>query len=90
VTKWIGTLCLKRASRNTFTITKEHDIHVSVDRTISQTEHKWTWDGDTSYTHFRAKYLTSWEGFDHNFAAKDTRMNNDTRVVLSVSRMFSL
>jgi uncharacterized protein (TIGR02001 family) len=78
---------------HTFTIAEGHDIRVNVDRSKSQDEDKWAWDGDKYYNHYRAEYMTNWEGFDFNVAAEDTSMNNDvsdSRVVLSVSRTFTL
>ncbi|MGI2173419.1 TorF family putative porin [Shewanella ulleungensis] len=78
---------------HTFTIAEGHDIRVSFDRSTSNDKNKWSWDGDKSYNHYRAEYMTSWEGFDFNVAVEDTSMDtdlSDTRAVLSVSRTFNL
>ena len=69
-----------------------HDIRISFDRSTSQDEDKWSWNGDDAYNHYRVEYMTSWKGFDFNLAAEDTSMdtdNSDTRAVLSVSRTFA-
>ncbi len=77
---------------HTFSIAEGHDIRVSIDRSTSDDENKWAWDGDDAYTHYRAEYMTSWKGFDWNLAVEDTSMDYDAadaRVVLSVSRTFN-
>ncbi|NRD72964.1 hypothetical protein HQQ94_06870 [Shewanella sp. VB17] len=76
---------------HTFTLAEGHDIRLSVDRSTSLDEDKYDWDGDKSYNHFRAEYMTSWKGFNFNLAVEDTSMNWDTsdeRVVVSVARTF--
>ncbi|GIU32076.1 hypothetical protein TUM4644_31990 [Shewanella colwelliana] len=76
---------------HTFTVAEGHDIRVSFDRSTSQDEDKWSWNGKDAYNHYRVEYMTSWKGFDFNLAAEDTSMDtdsSDTRAVLSVSRTF--
>ncbi|KGJ94780.1 TorF family putative porin [Thalassotalea sp. ND16A] len=81
---------------HTFAISEGHDIRVSVDRSTSDDVNKWGWGNnfdDESYNHYRIEYMTSFSGFDFNLAAEDTSMDWDTadsRVVLSVSKTFSL
>ncbi|MCG9737756.1 TorF family putative porin [Shewanella insulae] len=77
---------------HTFTLAEGHDIRISFDRSTSQDEDKWSWNGDDAYNHYRVEYMTSWKGFDFNLAAEDTSMDtdiSDTRAVLSVSRTFA-
>lgn len=76
---------------HTFTIADGHDIRISFDRSTSKDVAKWAWDGDESYNHYRAEYMTSFKGFDFNLAVEDTSMNTDTadtRAVLSIARTF--
>jgi len=79
---------------HTFNISEGHDIRVSADRSTSNDTSKWAWgNGDKSYNHYRIEYSTSWKGLDINLAAEDTSMDWDTadsRVVLSISKTFSL
>ena len=78
---------------HTFTLAKGHDIRISFDRSLSDDENKWAWDGDNGYNHYRLEYMTSYKGFDFNLAWEDTDMDidvADSRVVFSVSRTFSL
>ncbi|GGB48520.1 TorF family putative porin [Shewanella inventionis] len=78
---------------HTFNIAEGHDIRISFDRSTSNDKNKWSWDGDKSYNHYRAEYMTSWEGFDINVAVEDTSMDtdlSDTRALVSVSRTFTL
>jgi|TARA_R110002126_G_scaffold275038_1_gene420396 uncharacterized protein (TIGR02001 family) len=78
---------------HTFTVAEGHDIRVSFDRSTSQDENKWAWGDSDSYNHYRAEYMTSWEGFDFNLAVEDTSLDSDisdTRAVVSVARTFSL
>jgi len=79
---------------HTFTVSEGHDVRVSVDRSTSNDTVKWSWgNGDKSYNHYRIEYMTSWKGLDINLAAEDTSMDWDTadsRVVLSISKTFSL
>ena len=78
---------------HTFTLADGHDIRVSFDRSMSDDENKWAWDGTDAYNHYRVEYMTSYKGFDFNLALEDTNMDiktADSRVVLSVSRTFGL
>jgi len=79
---------------HTFEVSEGHNVRVSFDRSTSTDAAKWVWgNGDKSYNHYRVEYMTSVGGFDINLAAEDTNMDWDTadsRVVLSVSRTFSL
>lgn len=77
---------------HTFTVAEGHDIRISFDRSTSNDEDKWTWDGDDAYNHYRIEYMTSYNGFDFNLAVEDTSMDldtADTRAVFAVSRTFS-
>ncbi|ACA85487.1 TorF family putative porin [Shewanella woodyi] len=76
---------------HTFTLAEGHDIRVSIDRSTSKDINKFAWEGDESYNHFRAEYMTNLKGFDFNLAVEDTSMEMDTadtRVVLSIARTF--
>jgi uncharacterized protein (TIGR02001 family) len=80
---------------HTFEVAPGHSVRVSFDRSTSADEAKWFWGeiGKDAYNHYRVEYMTSWKGFDFDLALEDTSMNidtADTRVVLSVSRTFSL
>lgn len=78
---------------HTFEVTPGHSVKVSFDRSTSADKAIWGWDGNDAYNHYRVEYMTSWKGFDFDLALEDTNMNistADTRVVLSVSRTFSL
>ena len=80
---------------HTFEVAPGHSVKVSFDRSTSADENKWYWgqEGKDAYNHYRVEYMTSWKGFDFDIALEDTNMNidtADTRVVLSVSRTFSL
>lgn len=78
---------------HTIEVAPGHSIKFSADRSTSADKNKWAWDGGKSYNHVRIAYMTSWEGFDFDIAVEDTSMDIDTadaRVVLSVSRTFSL
>ncbi|WDE13429.1 TorF family putative porin [Thalassomonas haliotis] len=78
---------------HTFTVAEGHDIRISFDRSLSENENKYAWDGKNGYNHYRLEYLTSYKGFDFNLALEDTNMDIDTadsRVVFSVSRTFGL
>ena len=55
---------------HTFELAQGHSIRVSFDRSISDNEQKWAWDGSDAYNHYRAEYMTSWKGFDFNLAAQ--------------------
>ena len=74
-------------------IAEGHNIRISADRSTSGDEKAWAWDGGKSFNHFRLAYQTSWQGFNVELAAEDTSMDYDAadgRVVLSLSRSFSL
>jgi len=80
---------------HTFEVAEGHSVRVSFDRSMSEDENKWYWgeEGNDAYNHYRVEYMTSWKGFDFDLALEDTNMDirtADTRVVLSVSRTFSL
>jgi uncharacterized protein (TIGR02001 family) len=80
---------------HTFEVTPGHSVKVSFDRSTSTDKAKWAWDaaGNDTYNHYRVEYMTSWKGFDFDLALEDTSLDIDTadaRVVLSVSRTFSL
>ncbi len=78
---------------HTVEVAAGHNVKVSFDRSTSNNENKWAWNGKDAYNHYRAEYMTSWKGFDLNLALEDTSMSidtADTRVVFSVSRTFSL
>lgn len=80
---------------HTFEIASGHNIKVTFDRSTSTDTTKWAWDaaGNDAYNHYRVEYMTSWKGFDIDLALEDTSLDidtTDTRVVLSVSRTFSL
>ncbi|GIU09054.1 TorF family putative porin [Shewanella morhuae] len=78
---------------HTISIAEGHDIRLSVDRSTSLDEDRWSWDGGKSFNHYRIAYMTDWSGFNFSLAAEDTSMNLDTsdeRLVLSVSRQFML
>jgi uncharacterized protein (TIGR02001 family) len=78
---------------HTIEVAPGHNVRVSFDRSTSQDENRWSWDGGSSYNHYRVEYMTSYKGFDFNAALEDTDMGwdtADTRVVLSVSRTFGL
>lgn len=78
---------------HTFEVAPGHNVKVSFDRSTSSDENKWSWDNKDAYNHYRIEYMTSWNGFDFDLALEDTSMDidaADTRVVLSVSRTFSL
>lgn len=80
---------------HTFEVAPGHSVRVSFDRSTSADEAKWFWgqEDKDAYNHYRIEYMTSWKGFDFDLALEDTNMNidtADTRVVLSVSRTFSL
>ena len=77
---------------HTVQIAEGHSIKVTFDRSTSADEDKWSWDGGDAYNHYRAEYMTSWQGFDFNLAAENTSIdsnNTDERIVLGVSRTFS-
>ncbi|WP_028111867.1 TorF family putative porin [Ferrimonas kyonanensis] len=77
---------------HTFELAKGHNLRLVFDRSLSDDERKWSWDGSDAYNHYRVEYLTSWKGFDFNLAAETTDMDLDTadeRVLLSVARTFS-
>ncbi|TWX53621.1 TorF family putative porin [Colwellia hornerae] len=78
---------------HTFEVKPGHSIKVSFDRSMSANKDKWSWNAKDAYNHYRVEYMTNWKGFDVDLALEDTNMNidmADTRVVLSVSRTFSL
>ncbi len=80
---------------HTFEVAPGHSVRVSFDRSTSADKDKWYWgqNGKDAYNHYRVEYMTSWKGFDFDLALEDTSMDidvADTRVVLSVSRTFSL
>ncbi len=78
---------------HTVEIAAGHNVRFSFDRSTSNDEAKWAWDGNDAYNHYRVEYITSWEGFDLNLALEDTNMNvdtADTRVIFSISRTFGL
>jgi len=80
---------------HTFEVAPGHSVRVSFDQSTSADEAKWFWgqEDKDAYNHYRIEYMTSWKGFDFDLALEDTNMNidtADTRVVLSVSRTFSL
>lgn len=78
---------------HTVEVAPGHSIKVSFDRSTSADEAIWAWDGTDAYNHYRVEYMTNWKGFDFDLAFENTNMDIDTadaRVVLSVSRTFSL
>jgi uncharacterized protein (TIGR02001 family) len=78
---------------HTFEVAPGHSVKVSFDRSTSDDKTIWPWDGKDAYNHYRVEYMTSWKGFDFDLALEDTTMDYDAadaRVVLSVSRTFSL
>lgn len=78
---------------HTVEVSPGHNIRVSFDRSVSSDENKWAWNNRDAYNHYRVEYMTNWKGYDFNLALEDTSMNvesADARVVLSVSRTFSL
>lgn len=78
---------------HTVEVAPGHNIKVTFDRSTSADENKWAWDGKDAYNHYRVEYMTSWKSLDFDLAFENTTMDYDTadaRVVLSVSRTFSL
>jgi uncharacterized protein (TIGR02001 family) len=78
---------------HTVEVAPGHSVKVSFDRSTSANENKWAWGAKDAYNHYRVEYMTSWSGFDFDLALEDTNIDidtADTRVVLSVSRTFSL
>jgi uncharacterized protein (TIGR02001 family) len=71
-----------------------HTLRASFDVSNSLDGDKFMWDaGDKSYQHYRLAYQTNVEGFDIEVAAENTSIDSNTadeRIVLSVSRTFSL
>jgi uncharacterized protein (TIGR02001 family) len=77
---------------HTFEVVPGHNVKVTFDRSTSNDEMKWAWDGKDAYNHYRVEYMTSWKGFDFDLAAENTSMDMDTadaRILFSVSRTFS-
>ncbi len=78
---------------HTFEVAPGHNVRASFDRSTSNDEKKWAWNGRDAYNHVRLEYMTSYKGFDLNLALEDTSMNidsADSRVVFSVSRTFGM
>ncbi|WP_371373423.1 TorF family putative porin [Thalassotalea aquiviva] len=79
---------------HTVKLAPNHALRASFDVSNSFDGDKWRWDGDnSSYHHYRLAYQTSYAGFNLELAAENTNLDWDTadeRVVLSVSRTFSL
>jgi uncharacterized protein (TIGR02001 family) len=76
---------------HTVEVAPGHNIKLTLDRSTSSDETKWTWHNADAYNHYRIEYMTSWQGFNFDLAVEDTSMNidsADTRVVFSVSRTF--
>ena len=79
---------------HTFEIAPNHALRASFDVSNSLDGDKWMWDdSNSSYHHYRLAYQTSFEGFSIEVAAENTNLDFDTadeRIVLSISRTFSL
>ncbi|MEM0514901.1 TorF family putative porin [Pseudoalteromonas sp. YIC-827] len=75
-------------------IAQGHVLRASIDTSNSLDGDKYAWQDDgKSYLHYRLAYQTSFAGFDFELAAEDTDLDSkyaDERLVLSVSRSFSL
>ncbi|OCQ23437.1 hypothetical protein A7985_05720 [Pseudoalteromonas luteoviolacea] len=79
---------------HTFEVAPNHAVRASFDVSNSLDGDKWLWkDGDKSYYHYRLAYQTSIDAFNIELAAENTNLDIDTadeRIVLSVSRTFSM
>lgn len=79
---------------HSFDVLSGHTIRLSADTSNSLDGNKYLWDeGAKSYYHYRVSYQTNIEGFDIEISAENTNLGYDTadeRVVLSISRVFSI
>ncbi|KZN30335.1 hypothetical protein N480_05135 [Pseudoalteromonas luteoviolacea S2607] len=79
---------------HTFEIAPNHSVRASFDVSNSLDGDKWLWkDDEKSYHHYRLAYQTSLDAFNIELAAENTNLDIDTadeRIVLSVSRTFSM
>ncbi|WP_268832324.1 TorF family putative porin [Pseudoalteromonas sp. SMS1] len=79
---------------HTFEIAPNHALRASFDVSNSLDGDKWLWkDDEKSYYHYRLAYQTSIDAFNIELAAENTNLDIDTadeRIVLSISRTFSM
>jgi uncharacterized protein (TIGR02001 family) len=82
---------------HSYEVAEGHSLRLSVDQSISDDEEKWSWYGESSYTHYRLGYETSVKGFDLSLAVEttdvdedlDTENTADARVVVGVSHTYA-
>jgi uncharacterized protein (TIGR02001 family) len=82
---------------HSYEVVAGHSLRLSVDQSISEDEDKFSWYGESSYTHYRLGYETSVEGFDLSLAVETTDIDEDldtnnianARIVAGVSHTFA-
>jgi uncharacterized protein (TIGR02001 family) len=82
---------------HSYEVVEGHSLRLSVDQSISDNEDKWSWYGESSYTHYRLGYETSVKGFDLSLAVEttdvdedvDTNNTADARIVAGVSHTYA-
>lgn len=77
---------------HSYEVAEGHTLRLSVDQSMYLDSDVKGWGDDSSYTHYRLAYLTSYEGFDFEVAVEDTSMDDDNtadaRIVAGVSHTY--